>query len=258
MNQFKSFNVDSFKSYLSSLSVKRNIKLIQLHHTYGPCYKQFTGTNHQTLQKNMRDYHINTNGWADIGQHFTIFPDGVILSGRSIEKIPAGIKGANTGAICIECVGNFDIGGDTMSEAQKNAIIGVVKLLLDKFNLDAKTSVIYHAWWTAAGTALGTYVRGKSCKTCPGTNFFGGNTKEAYENNLLPLILNHGKEEKKMPETKRYDYIDDNMPGWAKPTITKLVTRGHLNGDENGKLNLSEDMLRMFVVNDRAGLYDRE
>lgn len=53
-----------------------------------------------------------------------------------------------------------------------------------------------------------------------------------------------------------YNYIDENMPAWARPTIQKLVDKGYLNGNENGELLLSDTMLRIFVVNDRAGLYD--
>ena len=53
----------------------------------------------------------------------------------------------------------------------------------------------------------------------------------------------------------RYDYIDGNMPVWAVPTITKLVDKGYLKGDDEGKLNLTEDIMRLYVVNDRAGLY---
>ncbi len=52
-----------------------------------------------------------------------------------------------------------------------------------------------------------------------------------------------------------YNYIDDNMPEWARPTIEKLVDKGFLRGEEEG-LNLTEEMLRLFVINDRAGLYD--
>ena len=51
-----------------------------------------------------------------------------------------------------------------------------------------------------------------------------------------------------------YNYIDDNMPDWAKPTIQKLVAKGILKGDENG-LNLTEDLMRILVINDRAGIY---
>ena len=52
-----------------------------------------------------------------------------------------------------------------------------------------------------------------------------------------------------------YAWVDDNMPDWAKPTVTKLMDKGILKGDEEGKLNLDETMLRMLVINDRAGLY---
>lgn len=52
-----------------------------------------------------------------------------------------------------------------------------------------------------------------------------------------------------------YDYIDDNMPDWAKPTIQKLVNKGFLQGDENGKLSLTNDLMRILVINDRAGVY---
>lgn len=52
-----------------------------------------------------------------------------------------------------------------------------------------------------------------------------------------------------------YAWVDDNMPDWAKPTVTKLMRKGYLKGDEEGKLNLDDNMLRMLVINDRAGLY---
>lgn len=52
-----------------------------------------------------------------------------------------------------------------------------------------------------------------------------------------------------------YNYIDDNMPEWARPTIQKLVDKHLLHGDDNG-LHLTDGDLKQFVVNDRKGLYD--
>lgn len=52
-----------------------------------------------------------------------------------------------------------------------------------------------------------------------------------------------------------YNHIDENMPEWARATVLKLVRKGYLTGSDTG-LNLTEEMLRIFVVNDRAGLYD--
>lgn len=55
---------------------------------------------------------------------------------------------------------------------------------------------------------------------------------------------------------KRYQRIDE-LPEWARPTIAKLVEKKILVGDGNGNLNLSGDMIRIFVSNDKAGLYDQ-
>ena len=55
-----------------------------------------------------------------------------------------------------------------------------------------------------------------------------------------------------------YAWVDDNMPEWARPTITKLVNLGFLKGDEEGKLNLVDNMMRFLVILDRAGNFDKK
>ena len=59
-------------------------------------------------------------------------------------------------------------------------------------------------------------------------------------------------------DMKRYQTLDEIMEQakWAYPTIKKLVDAHALGGTGSG-LDLSEDMLRIFVVNDRMGVYDR-
>ena len=49
----------------------------------------------------------------------------------------------------------------------------------------------------------------------------------------------------------------ENVPDWAKPTIKKLTDAGHLQGDLNGDLNLTNDMTRVLVVLDRAGVFEK-
>ena len=46
-------------------------------------------------------------------------------------------------------------------------------------------------------------------------------------------------------------------PKWAQDTVHKLLQKGYLKGDQNGQLNLSEDMCRMLVILDRAGDFDK-
>lgn len=227
MSSFKKYNLNEFQSYIEKVKLLRKINKIQLHHTYSPSYKQFTGDNHISLQEAMRNCHIKTNGWSDIAQHFTVFPDGIIVTGRSLEMVPAGIKGANTGAIAIECIGNFDRGADVMSLAQREAIVGILKVLTEKFSLEPKESIIYHSWWTSSGKHLGDYIRGESCKTCPGTNFFGGNTKKAFEENLLPLLC------KKEPALRSVDEIND--------IVWELINRGIVTDGKMWLTKCAED-----------------
>jgi TusA-related sulfurtransferase len=54
-----------------------------------------------------------------------------------------------------------------------------------------------------------------------------------------------------------YSYIDENMPDWAKPTVQKLIDKGALKGNEKGELLLTSTMLRMFVIFDRDGYFDK-
>ena len=63
------------------------------------------------------------------------------------------------------------------------------------------------------------------------------------------------EEEEQMNAEKRFN-TPEEMPAWAVPTIRKLMDRGILRGDEHGMLRLTEDMVRILVMHDRAGIYD--
>ena len=189
---------DEFKSWLKNKSVTRTVNKLQIHHTGSPSYSNFFKSNgtHEdelTRQKNMKSFHVNSRGMSDIAQHFTVFPNGKIVTGRSLNSNPAGITGWNTGAICVEIYGNFDKGQDTMKDAQKKAVIMLYGELCKKFKLTPSTNTIRcHAWFTSGGTYLGDYYPSKSRKSCPGTAFMGfGNSKSAIANNFIPLVKNY-------------------------------------------------------------------
>ena len=48
----------------------------------------------------------------------------------------------------------------------------------------------------------------------------------------------------------RYDSIDD-VPGWAQDTVRALMDAGALQGDDQGRLGLSMDMIRGMVIGKR-------
>lgn len=57
----------------------------------------------------------------------------------------------------------------------------------------------------------------------------------------------------------RYNTIEEIQAAfpWAVPTINKLIDAGALKGDGSG-LDLTEDMIRLLVISDRAGAYHAE
>lgn len=71
----------------------------------------------------------------------------------------------------------------------------------------------------------------------------------------LPPEMPQWAETEEDGEMKRYNTVQE-CPEWARATIQKLVDRNILNGDGEG-LDLSHDMIRLLVIQDRAGVFDR-
>jgi SH3-like domain-containing protein len=174
---------------------------MQQHHTYAPSYAHFKKTNHFEMQQGMKGHHVNANGWSDIGQHFTTFPDGSIMSGRSLELSPACIYGNNANSICFEHVGNFDLNGDEMTAAHRKTIIAVTAMVCRRFNIPINTvGIVYHHWFNLS-SGVRNDGRGGN-KSCPGTGFFGGNKVPDCEANFLPLVKTALKKLDKGADTK--------------------------------------------------------
>ena len=133
-------------------------KWSQIHHTWRPNHSNFNGKNHLALQQGMYDYHVHVRGWNDIGQHVTLMPDGLFVTGRSFGSAPAGISGYNTGSFMVEMLGDFDKGKDKLEGAQLEAMLK-----------------LQHYLTTQAGAKI-MFHREHAPKTCPGT----GLDKDAF------------------------------------------------------------------------------
>jgi hypothetical protein len=175
-----------FAPWLRDQDVARRVVLVQNHHTWLPSYRTFQRDNHFALLESMERSHLE-RGFDQIGQNLTTFPDGRLAVGRPLDRIPAGIKGANTGGVCLEHVGNFDRGGDLMAPAHRETIVTLNALLCRKFSLKPGTdTIVYHHWWDLT-TGRRTDGAG-SAKSCPGTAFFGGNGVADAAAHFIPLI----------------------------------------------------------------------
>ncbi len=194
--QFRIFSPDDFELYLRASNFSRAIRVIQNHHTWKPDYTHLTPQRGEMYWlESMRSVHINDRKWSDIGQHITTFPSGNIALCRPIDLVPAGIRGANTGAICIEHFGNFDSGADTMTPAHRETIIRLNAMLCKRFQVQpTKFTVVYHHWYDQRGLRfsdekINSKRVGNEQKSCPGTAFFGGNTIQSAEEYFFPLII---------------------------------------------------------------------
>ena len=230
--------------WLKKQSVTRKVTRLQVHHMGLPSYNTWEKTDKKVFKdpyfgrtESLDNYGKTTWGSKSangkyIAQHFNVFPDGKITTGRSLNSNPIGITGWNTNAICVEIYGNFDKGQDVMNEAQKKAVIALFGELCKRFDITPGANTIrYHAWFTSGGTYLGDYKAGKSRKTCPGTNFFGGNTMTKFKANFLPAIKKYisGEKEEAKKEFKPYivrvtaDTLNGRSgPGTNYDIVTKL------------------------------------
>ena len=79
--------------------------------------------------------------------------------------------------------------------------------------------------------------------------FKAGLMEQAKEDNMTE------KQVKQLIEQSKTVFdTKEAVPEWGRATIEKLTKRGLLRG-EDGKLALTEEMLRVFVVLDRAGAF---
>jgi hypothetical protein len=213
-------NEKDVKNWLAKQKVSRRITRLQVHHMDMPSYSTWEKTDKKVFSephfgrtKSLDSYGKSKWGSAasdghghHIAQHFNVFPDGKITTGRNLNSTPIGIRGWNDHAICIEIYGCFDKGHDKMSDAQKKAVIYLYGLLSKRFDIPVNTTHIRpHCWFTYSGTYLGKYNVDRSAKTCPGTNFMGFGTSPEGFAHFIKDVKNYvdgKKAEPKKEETK--------------------------------------------------------
>ena len=149
-------NKEDVKKWLNSQKVTRKITRLQVHHMDLPSYSTWEKTDKKVFDEphfgrtqSLNDYGRRTwgSGASDghghyIAQHFNVFPDGKITTGRHLNSKPIGIRGWNDGAICIEIYGDFDKGHDIMTKAQKEAVIMLYGELCKTFKIPVDTAHI--------------------------------------------------------------------------------------------------------------------
>ena len=86
--------------------------------------------------ESIRNWHINENGWMDVGYHYVILLNGEIQQGRPEKAVGAHCLGNNNRSIGICYIGGGD-SEDTRTDEQKKALICLIKDLKKEYT-DAK------------------------------------------------------------------------------------------------------------------------
>lgn len=120
------------------------ITSITVHHTAMPPPGKY-GTIAQLKQ--IQDIHTQDKGWADVGYHFLIDPNGEIWEGRRLIFQGAHAGGAaNIGNVGVCLMGNFET--SRVPPAQMQALSDLVAALRNQFDVP-KSEVRTHREWKA-------------------------------------------------------------------------------------------------------------
>lgn len=77
-----------------------------------------------------------------------------------------------------------------------------------------------------------------------------GLTMDGFRADVATAMAAKNTDEEDEDDMVRYDSIDD-VPGWAQDTVRALMDAGALQGDDQGRLDLSLDMIRGMVIGKR-------
>lgn len=125
-----------------------------------------------------------------------------------------------------------------------NTAVELFAWLCTQFCLDPRSDIISHAEASAMG--IGTdHADPEHLWRQLGTGY----TMDGFRADVAAKMA-AGNTDEEDDSMVKYDSIDD-VPGWAQDTVRALMDAGALQGDDQGRLDLSLDMIRGMVIGKR-------
>ncbi len=224
-----------------ALSRRSSTEYIALHHA-----EAVTCT-----AKQIHEWH-KSNGWSGIGYHFFVRKNGEIYRGRPLWALGAHVQGMNHCSIGICAEGDYHNRDKVMPEAQKQAIKELVTYLKGIYPM---AKIVGHRE-IGDSNCPGRYYPLEEMKNYPYREQEGAMTAE--EKNKLHAIdesLTHlyqiadriAESINKIENPMIYNYIDDNMPEWAREGVKWCVDNGIIKGTADG-LGLDDKDLKYCTM----------
>ena len=119
------------------------VRLLVVHHTAGT--NSYSPAQAAAIVRGIEVYHVQGNGWNDIGYNYLIDRFGTVYEGRGggIDRnvIGAHAEGFNAGTAGIALIGNFSTA--TPPKAQRDALVALAAWRLDIAHVDPLSTVVY-------------------------------------------------------------------------------------------------------------------
>lgn len=110
-------------AWANELSERSRTDLIVIHHT---------ASDPSITVEDIHQMHLG-NGWAGIGYHLVIYPDGTVHQGRPLEMLGAHCQGYNNRSVGVNLTGNFET--DQPTEQQTEALTTLLNDLMQMYGI---------------------------------------------------------------------------------------------------------------------------
>lgn len=272
IKQFNGIDIDtsiqsSSANYYTYSS--RVVKFIVIHYTGN---KKDTAKNNATFfhngaRKSSANYFMDE---AECYQSVALNNAAWAVGGTSVYK-HADCRNKNSISIEMCCSGNSIVSEKTINNtaylcAELCKYIGITADTVDTFVLrhydvwdkqcPAQWATENNSGWIAFKEKVKAVLRNKEGLTMEQYNELKSLiTKQAAEINDLRNV--NQQLVNVVQTTMIYNYVDDNMPDWARPAVQAAMDCGAVQGDEQGRLGLSYKDLRAICREYRCGLYNK-
>jgi hypothetical protein len=138
---------------------------IVVHHTASANSTDYSVNHAYALSRSIQNYHMDSNGWADTGQQFTISRGGYLMEGRNrtiyaldtrTHVVGAQCAGHNEHTVGIENEGLYTSVGPTT--ALWNTLVRLCAYLCDHYGIPPSSGIVGHRNYVATA--------------CPGDTFY--------------------------------------------------------------------------------------
>ena len=112
-----------------------------VHHTAGT--NSYTRAESAAIVRGIMAYHVQGNGWNDVGYNFLVDKYGQVFEGRygGVDRnvVGAHAEGFNTGSVGVAVIGNYD--GTGITAAARSALVRLLAWRLDVGHVDPRSTL---------------------------------------------------------------------------------------------------------------------